>query len=319
MAVAPAATVVPRAPATAGTAAYTDGMAATAAGQAPTAGLASCNVGAYAKRFAYQAAAMSQQSPSACDCCAGVGLTGAHGLQQGEQQGQLSLSPSQASGQVRSVPMSLQAALVGSVTPAYLCQHGQEACIVCAHVCVLQAAVAEQQQQQQQQQQWSQLPSMNWHAFLEETPSSAAQEPSPTSLRPAWQPSRNHASQVQSWAGITPASKYQAAAPSPWAEAAAPMGRPESSLANSLEPTFNRSRAATISQPPDLKMPFQASMPPRQGGQQAARLVSSLPISGKSPQPSQDNNVKRASQANIDAASNSDEYYPTILSVFDGL
>ena len=221
-------------------------------------------------------------------------------------------------------PMSLWAAHAGSVTPAYFCQHGQEALFVCAPVCGLQAAVAEQQQQQ-----WSQPASMNWQSFMEETPSSAAQQSSATSLQTAWQPSRKHAravaglgGQVQSGAGIMPASRYQAAAPSPWAphsaEAAASMDRPRTYLANSLLSSFDRSHAATISQPPDQKQPFQASMP-RPAGQQAAQLVSSPPVSDKSPQASQENKSETASQAMIDAASRSDEDCPTILSVFDGL
>ena len=314
-----------RTPVTAGRAAFTDGMAATAAGQAHTTGPAACNHGACAAvmSFACQATALSNKAPSTCDCCAEVELTGALGL----EQGQRSLSPSQASGQVRSAPMSLQA----HVTPAYFHQHGQDALFVCTPICVVQAAVAEQQQQQQQQQQRSQPPSMmNWHSFLEETPSSGAQQFLPTSLQTAWQPSHNHAraaaglgGQVQSWAGVTPASKDQAAAPSPWApqsaEAAASMGRPRSCLASFLQPSLDRSHAATISQPPDQKIPFQASMSPRQAGQEAAQLVKCLPVSGSSPLPSQQNNMRRASQAVFDAASQSDEDCPTILSVFDGL
>ena len=196
----------------------------------------------------------------------------------------------------------------------------------CVCPCVVQIAVAEQQQQQQ----WSQPASMNWQSFMEESPSSAAQHPTPMSLQTAWQPSQSQdravaglGGQVQSWAGVMPAGRYQAAAQSPWAphsaEAAAPMGRPSSGLAGSLEPSIDRSHAATISQPQDQKVPLQASMPPRQAGQQAAQLVSSLPISDKSPQPSQENDSDRASEAISDTASQSDKDCPTILSVFDGL
>ena len=192
-------------------------------------------------------------------------------------------------------------------------------------LCVVQADVAEQQQQQ-----WTQPPSMNWHSFLEKIPSSAAQQSSPTSLQKAWQPSRNHArafaelgGQVQNWGGIIPASKNQAAASNPGAphsaEAAAPTGRSKSCLAGSLEPSFDSSHAANMSQPPDRKVPLQASMRLRQAGQEAAQLASSVSISGKSPQPSKENDMKRADQGAFDAASQSDEDCPTVLSVFDGL